>query len=669
MIGVGRQVALHGRAYALVAPLIDGRTGDEQIVAGLAAELPAAVVQLALMRLDAQGLIAYVEPGTVPGPRSTRDPRGDPVASVELPPPGELRWVGIGVDEAVVSALRGAVAADERGCGRGVTVALVDDYLRPELDRLAARCREHDSALLPIGIGETECWIGPYCDGGAAERTWRLFDRRLRENRSADVRALDRGATFPLRGAPVFDAAADDRWLAYAAAAIERGLRGDPTPSLLGGLVVLDARDPDPIVHPIGVAAPAGPMLDRVAPLISPITGVIAGLERVTALAGTYVYASAGTLEWPDGADGEARPVFRHGALGKGLTDAQARASCVGEALELASTRFTGEEPRRRARWEELSGCAIHPRELLLVSDEQYGEAEARPPAPSWDGVPARLDDRHAIEWVASLSLSTGETRWLPAAYCYFGYDDPEYPAPMFAIANANGCAVGGTRQEAILRGLLELIERDACALWWYNRAARPAIELDGIGDPRIAAIREAHAALGRELALVDLRADTEVTVVAAVAWERDGTLLPIGRGCDLDPARAVQHALAELSQVTAVASPTEEPPAKLSDRCSARPADCAPTPAEALPDLRTADADEGIRWCVRMLARLGHDVLVLDTTRPEIGLPAVRVVVPGLRPLLRRLAPGRLYDVPVELGWIPRPLRQRQLNPDPFPS
>src|SRR5262249_33310171 len=161
---------------------------------------------------------------------------------------------------------------------------------------------------------------------------------------------------------------------------------------------------------------------------------------------------------------------------------------------------------------------------------------EASESTPSWDGTPPRFDGRHAIEWAASLSLTTGESRWLPAAYCYFDYHDPVYPGPMFAIANASGCAVGCTRDEAILQGLLELIERDACALWWYTRAARPAIELDTIGDPRITAIREAHAALGRELALLDLRADTEVTVVAAVASERDGTLLPIGRGCDLDP-------------------------------------------------------------------------------------------------------------------------------------
>ena len=50
----------------------------------------------------------------------------------------------------------------------------------------------------------------------------------------------------------------------------------------------------------------------------------------------------------------------------------------------------------------------------------------------------------------------------------------------------------------------------------------------------------------------------------------------------------------------------------------------------------------------------------------PEIGLPVVKVIVPGLRHFWARFAPGRLYDVPVQLGWLPRPLAEEELNPDP---
>jgi ribosomal protein S12 methylthiotransferase accessory factor len=67
---------------------------------------------------------------------------------------------------------------------------------------------------------------------------------------------------------------------------------------------------------------------------------------------------------------------------------------------------------------------------------------------------------------------------------------------------------------------------------------------------------------------------------------------------------------------------------------------------------------------CVNAVKRLGLDFLVLDQTRPDIEVPVVRVIVPGLRHFYRRFAPGRLYDVPVKLGWRERPLTESDLNP-----
>jgi oxazoline/thiazoline synthase len=66
----------------------------------------------------------------------------------------------------------------------------------------------------------------------------------------------------------------------------------------------------------------------------------------------------------------------------------------------------------------------------------------------------------------------------------------------------------------------------------------------------------------------------------------------------------------------------------------------------------------------VRLAERHGLDFLVLDQTRPDIGVPVVRVIVPGLRHFYRRFGPGRLYDVPVKLGWRKGPLPESDLNP-----
>jgi len=57
----------------------------------------------------------------------------------------------------------------------------------------------------------------------------------------------------------------------------------------------------------------------------------------------------------------------------------------------------------------------------------------------------------------------------------------------------------------------------------------------------------------------------------------------------------------------------------------------------------------------------------VLDQTRPDIRIPVVKVIVPGLRYFWAWFGPGRLYDVPVRLGWLQRATREDELNPLPM--
>jgi ribosomal protein S12 methylthiotransferase accessory factor len=78
-------------------------------------------------------------------------------------------------------------------------------------------------------------------------------------------------------------------------------------------------------------------------------------------------------------------------------------------------------------------------------------------------------------------------------------------------------------------------------------------------------------------------------------------------------------------------------------------------------------DVKMQLQDCFTRVEKLGHEVLVLDQTRPDIGLPVAKVIVPGLRHFWARFAPGRLYDVPVKLGWQKRRLAENELNPIPI--
>jgi ribosomal protein S12 methylthiotransferase accessory factor len=83
----------------------------------------------------------------------------------------------------------------------------------------------------------------------------------------------------------------------------------------------------------------------------------------------------------------------------------------------------------------------------------------------------------------------------------------------------------------------------------------------------------------------------------------------------------------------------------------------------EDYPVARCADLKAGVEQCLERAGRCGLMVLVVDQTRADVGLPVVRVVVPGMRLFRARFAPGRLYDAPVALGWLPVPLSERELN------
>jgi ribosomal protein S12 methylthiotransferase accessory factor len=80
--------------------------------------------------------------------------------------------------------------------------------------------------------------------------------------------------------------------------------------------------------------------------------------------------------------------------------------------------------------------------------------------------------------------------------------------------------------------------------------------------------------------------------------------------------------------------------------------------------DCSKSDVKREVEWCVERARSLGLEFLVLDMTRPDIGFPVARVIVPRMRHCWGRFAPGRLYDVPVEIGCLTRALREQELNP-----
>lgn len=361
---------------------------------------------------------------------------------------------------------------------------------------------------------------------------------------------------------------------------------------------------------------------------------------------------------------------FDRVCAGKGRTDEQARASALCEALERYSGVYQGDEPRVRASMAALGdGQAIHFNDLQGFSERQSAR-RARINALSADRrrqVPERFDAASVIDWTPAWSLCSGRRLHVPFTYCYA--EAPPEAGARFGMHNPNGAAAGNCLEEAVLQGVLELVERDACAIWWYNRIAAPAIDLGGGADPYARQLRDDYARLGWELWALDLTHDLGIPVCAALAHRRGERRFAIGFRCHLDGGLALQRALTELNQLFDPAGTSRAPwdADLLGDDGWLFPGATARRPAVAPAQPGGIDLRADIDHCVRLLARRGMDTLVVDKTRPDIGLHVAQVIVPGLRHFWPRFGPGRLYEVPAALGWRARALDEGGLNPAPL--
>ena len=72
----------------------------------------------------------------------------------------------------------------------------------------------------------------------------------------------------------------------------------------------------------------------------------------------------------------------------------------------------------------------------------------------------------------------------------------------------------------------------------------------------------------------------------------------------------------------------------------------------------------QDILICNNLIKKLESEILVSDVTRDEISMSVVKVIVPKLRHFYARFAPGRLYDIPVKMGWLTKPKKELEMNP-----
>ena len=720
---------LSGRLYTLIIPLIDGRRTVADIDRALGGAVSTAEVYYVIDQLRRRGFVIDADRPGVPAEEAFWHALGADGAAAAgrlQETPVTLRVIG-GLDgEAYVRAFESAgLRLEESGA---LDVVITDDYLREELAAHNEQALAAGRPWLLARPNGLQVWLGPLFVPGETG-CWRCLAHRLETNRQPE-RFLRRrlGHEGPIVTAiaslPAGRNAAADLIALEAAKWIGAGTSG-----VRGKVVTFDAgslareehalvrrpqcpacgaparyRGPRPVAlapRPKRFTADGGhrtvtpeQTLKRYLHHVSPITGVVPRLVNLAGGDETPVHHYIAGINFANVAQAADslslfRTHLRSFSAGKGESDEQAKAGCLAEAIERASGLFQEElDERRFASFRELGEEAIHPNACMLYSERQYRDREPINQRKSmYNWVPVPFDEEATIAWTPVWSLTYEVFKYLPTMFCYFGYRHGE---PPFARACSNGNAAGNTIEEAIVQGFLELVERDAVAVWWYNRLSCPAVDLESFGNPYFLELREHYRSRGRDLWVLDIASDLGVPAFAAVSADnrQGGREILFGFGAHFDARLGVSRALNELNQGVGIlsgigaarqaasgAGVQVDPDllewlntATLENQPYLLPARGEPerTPAD-FPRCESTDLLDDVRRCRSIVESRGMEMLVLDQTRPDIGMPVVKVIVPGLRHFWARFAPGRLYDVPVRMGRLAAPLAEESLNPVPM--
>lgn len=710
---------LTGSAFVRLAPDLSGHFSVAALMDRHAAHLSPPEVLYALISLEKSGYIRGHEANTTVAHQAYWQPLGTSansaasrlaLASVRLEVRGDVPAAP------VMAALHGAglrIADDAP-----LSLVITDDYQHGALQELNAEYLAAGRPWVlakPVGVLQ---WLGPYFVPGQTG-CWACLAQRIASNRQVDrFLQLKNGAAPQVsRAAYEPHLAAASQLLAAELARIGAGAGS----ALLGTVLTLDTTDLQTQRHPLtrrpqcpvcgdpsmlaskplrlssGTirfradgghrTVPPDVTYQRLQHHISPITGVVTALtnmQQADASGLTYSYAAGHNFAMMNDSLGWMLQNLRGRSGGKGASDIQARVSAVCEAIERYSGLYQPALPEIRASYASLAGRAVHPNALMNFSARQRDDPAAwnAQQRSAYHKAPLALEDDREVAWTAAWSLQRAAFVYIPSAYCYFGH--PDLNARYFCTCDANGNAAGNTLEEAVVQGFLELVERDAVAIWWYNRIARPGVDLASFQTPYFDRLHAHYRDDGRELWAIDISADLGIPCFAAVSRRIDrGTEdLVIGFGAHFDARLALMRALTEVNQfmpAVSKVSPAGETVYWFHDpdavdwwkhaRLAGEPylAPAPHLPVRVASDYVAHEHDElldDVQRCIATAGRIGSELIVLDQTQPDVGLPVVKVMVPGLRHFWKRFGPGRLFDVPVALGWLDQPTAEADLNP-----
>nr|WP_239094224.1 TOMM precursor leader peptide-binding protein [Bacillus sp. B15-48] len=392
-------------------------------------------------------------------------------------------------------------------------------------------------------------------------------------------------------------------------------------------------------------------------------------------------------------------PLFSgdEGVAGRTHSYAISEVTAILEGLE----RSCGTNPRGKKtvvfdRYRNLKDQALHPIEVGVHAKEQY----ERPGFPFEQFNPDR-----PINWVWGYSFLQERPILVPELLSYYSLGCGN----GFVYETSNGCALGGSMEEAIFYGIMEVVERDSFLLTWYAELPLPRLDPSTANDQELQLmIDRVRAVGGYDLYFYNSTMEHGIPSVWALAKNRKqkGLNLICAAGAHLDPVRAVKSTIHEMAAMMLTLDDKFEKNqqefvrmfhdptlvTKMDDHGMLYGLPQAEERLQFLLDdhrpLRSfaeeftwksshADLTNDLQEILQKFRQLNLDVIVVDQSTSETkrnGLYCVKVLIPGMLPmtfghhLTRVTGLERVLRVPMELGYTKQPLTFEQLNPHPHP-
>lgn len=316
---------------------------------------------------------------------------------------------------------------------------------------------------------------------------------------------------------------------------------------------------------------------------------------------------------------------------GKGLGLSQALASAMMEAIEL----FHGENLAERT---------------LVASFPQLSAETGAVSPGSLCGTGVPLPDQAEIAWIEGYDLLSRGPCWVPWEVVHTDYTLRTSHSGEHFLSGTNGMASGNHLTEAISAAICELVERDAVALWHgqdIHARSRRRIDVASITDDHCRELLDLYERARISPRLWDVTSDIGIPAficdIPAPTDDPVGGLRRYrGAGCHPNRAIALVRAMTEAAQtrltyIAGIRDDLLDYTESTKDRLGAALLDAVSQAAEArsfadVPSFHADDLTADLRWELDRLRAVGiEQVIAVDLTHPNFGIPVVRMVIPGL--------------------------------------